>query len=218
MLPSYVVSIPEPRNLLNLRYDHRMRHVVAESKQKQDFLTGKFLVAMPGMQDPRFEDTILYVCGHDATGAMGLVVNKLIETITFRGLLDQLDIEVDGHIPNVPVHFGGPIEMGRGFVLHTTDYVHDSSVKISDDVTLTATIDILRDIAHDKGPKYCLLALGYTGWSPGQLEAEIKKNGWLEISGDVEILFKTAIDNKRSKALVKLGIDPSMLSNVSGHA
>jgi putative transcriptional regulator len=192
--------------------------VVAESKQQQDFLTGKFLVAMSGMQDPRFEDTILYVCGHDATGAMGLVVNKLIDSISFRGLLDQLDIEVDGHIPIVPVHFGGPIEMGRGFVLHTTDYTHESSVKISDNVTLTATIDILRDIARDNGPKSYLLALGYTGWSPGQLEEEMKKNGWLEIAGDLEILFKTPIDLKRSKALTKLGIDPSMLSSVSGHA
>jgi putative transcriptional regulator len=191
---------------------------VAETKQKQDFLTGKFLVAMPGMQDPKFEDTILYVCGHDATGAMGLVVNKLIESISFRGLLDQLDLDIEGHIPTVPVHFGGPIEMGRGFVLHTNDYVHDSSVKISKDVTLTATIDILRDIARGQGPKYYLLALGYTGWSPGQLEVELKNNGWLEIDGDVEILFKVPIDRKRSRALVKLGIDPSMLSSTSGHA
>jgi putative transcriptional regulator len=191
---------------------------VAKSKQQQDFLTGKFLVAMPGMQDPRFEDTILYVCGHDATGAMGLVVNKLIDSISFRSLLDQLDIEIEGQIPIVPVHFGGPIEMGRGFVLHTTDYKNDSSVKITDDVTLTATIDILKDIARNKGPKYYLMALGYTGWSPGQLEAEIKKNGWLEIDGDVEILFKVPMESKRSKALVKLGIDPAMLSDVSGHA
>lgn len=191
---------------------------MAVSKQKQDFLTGNFLVAMPGMQDPRFEDTILYVCGHDATGAMGLVVNKLIDSISFRGLLDQLDIEVEGQIPNTPVHFGGPVEMGRGFVLHTNDYRHDSSVEITKDVILTATVDILRDIAKGKGPKKHLLALGYTGWSPGQLETEIINNGWLEINGDVDILFKTNIDVKRSKALTKLGIDPSMLSNISGHA
>lgn len=191
---------------------------MAKSKQQQDYLTGKFLVAMPGMQDPRFEDTILYVCGHDSTGAMGLVVNKVIESISYRGLLDQLDIEVEGQVPNIPIHFGGPVEMGRGFVLHSSDYVHDSSVKISDDVTLTATIDILKDIANNKGPKYSLLALGYTGWSPGQLENEMKENGWLEIPGDVDILFKTNLDMKRSKALIKLGIDPSMLSNVSGHA
>lgn len=190
---------------------------MAES-EKQDFLTGRFLVAMPGMQDPRFEDTILYVCGHDSTGAMGLVVNKLIDSISFRSLLDQLDIEVEGQVPNIPVHFGGPIEMGRGFVLHTTDYKSDSSVPISDDVTLTATIDILKDIARNKGPKYYLMALGYTGWSPGQLEEEIKKNGWLEVGGDLEILFKVPIESKRSKALIKLGIDPAMLSDVSGHA
>lgn len=191
---------------------------MAESKKKQDFLTGKFLVAMPGMQDPRFEDTIVYVCGHDATGAMGLVVNKLIDSITFRGLMDQLDIEVENSLPNVPIHFGGPIEMGRGFVLHSNDYVHDSSVKINKEVTLTATIDILRDIAKKEGPNHYLLALGYTGWSPGQLEIELKSNGWLEIEGDLEILFKVPIELKRSKALVKLGIDPSMLSSISGHA
>jgi len=191
---------------------------VAGSKKKQDFLTGKFLVAMPGMHDPRFEDTLVFVCGHDATGAMGLVVNKLIDSISFRGLMEQLDIEVEGGLPSVAVHFGGPIEMGRGFVLHSSDYVHDSSVKISDDVILTATIDILRDIAHDRGPELFLLALGYTGWSPGQLEIELKNNGWLEIAGDLEILFKVPLDLKRSKALIKLGIDPSMLSSTSGHA
>lgn len=191
---------------------------MAGSKKKQDFLTGKFLVAMPGMHDPRFEDTLVFVCGHDATGAMGLVVNKLIDSISFRGLMEQLDIEVEGGLPSVAVHFGGPIEMGRGFVLHSSDYVHDSSVKISDDVILTATIDILRDIAHDRGPELFLLALGYTGWSPGQLEIELKNNGWLEIAGDLEILFKVPLDLKRSKALIKLGIDPSMLSSTSGHA
>lgn len=191
---------------------------MAETRKKQDYLTGKFLVAMPGMQDPRFEDTLVYICGHDSTGAMGLVVNKLIDSITFRGLMEQLDIEVEGGLPNVSVHFGGPIEMGRGFVLHSSDYIHESSVHINKDVTLTATIDILRDIAKGKGPKYHLLALGYTGWSPGQLEVELKNNGWLEIAGDIDILFKVPLELKRSKALIKLGIDPSMLSSVSGHA
>lgn len=186
--------------------------------KKQDFLTGKFLVAMPGMDDPRFEDTILYVCGHDKSGAMGLIVNKLVESISFKGLLEQLDIEVEGQVPHVPVYFGGSIEMGRGFVLHSNDYVLESSVAITDDVILTGTVDILTDIANGKGPKYCILALGYTGWSPGQLEDEIKKNGWLEIDADIDILFKTDIEVKRSKALTKLGIDPSMLSSVSGHA
>lgn len=192
---------------------------MAEKKQtSQDFLTGKFIIAMPGMQDPRFEDAIIYVCGHDHTGAMGLVINKLVESISFRGLLDQLDIEVQGDIPAVSVHFGGPVEMGRGFVLHTSDYKNDSSVKISDEVMLTATIDVLRDIAHGHGPQLSLLALGYSGWSPGQLEAEIQKNGWLEVEGDLTILFKTNIDQKRTKALQKIGIDPSMLSTTSGHA
>jgi putative transcriptional regulator len=188
------------------------------SKVKQDFLTGKFIIAMPGMQDPRFDDAIIYVCGHDHTGAMGLVINKLVESISFRSLLDQLEIEVEGTIPNLPIHFGGPVEMGRGFILHSSDYKHESSVKITDDVFLTATIDILKDMAMQKGPKLSLLALGYSGWSPGQLEAEILKNGWLEVEGDTEILFKTDVDLKRDKAIAKLGIDPAMLSSTSGSA
>lgn len=191
---------------------------MGKGNNQQDFLTGKFLVAMPGMDDPRFEDTILYICGHDASGAMGLIVNKLVESISFKGLMEQLEIEVANKIPHIPVYFGGPIEMGRGFVLHSNDYVHDSSVSITDDVILTATVDILKDMAMQRGPKYSILALGYSGWSPGQLENEIKRNGWLEINGDVDILFKTEIEVKRSKALTKLGIDPSMLSSLSGHA
>ncbi|MBP6985374.1 MAG: YqgE/AlgH family protein [Alphaproteobacteria bacterium] len=191
---------------------------MGKGNNQQDFLTGKFLVAMPGMDDPRFEDTILYICGHDASGAMGLIVNKLVESISFKGLMEQLEIEVANKIPHIPVYFGGPIEMGRGFVLHSNDYIHDSSVSITDDVILTATVDILKDMAMQRGPKYSILALGYSGWSPGQLENEIKRNGWLEINGDVDILFKTEIEVKRSKALTKLGIDPSMLSSLSGHA
>ena len=185
---------------------------------KQDYLTGKFIIAMPGMQDPRFEDAIIYVCGHDNTGAMGLIINKLVESISFRGLLDQLDIESQGSVPNIPVHFGGPVEMGRGFVLHTSDYTNDSSVKIGDEIILTATIDVLEDMARGKGPQLSLLALGYAGWSPGQLEAEIQKNGWLEIEADLTILFKTNLEQRRTKALEKIGIDPSMLSTTSGHA
>ena len=168
---------------------------MGKGNNQQDFLTGKFLVAMPGMDDPRFEDTILYICGHDASGAMGLIVNKLVESISFKGLMEQLEIEVANKIPHIPVYFGGPIEMGRGFVLHSNDYIHDSSVSITDDVILTATVDILKDMAMQRGPKYSILALGYSGWSPGQLENEIKRNGWLEINGDVDILFKTEIEH-----------------------
>ena len=184
----------------------------------QDYLAGKFIIAMPGMQDPRFEGAIIYICGHDPTGAMGLVINKLADSISFRNLLEQLEIEVEGKLPNHPVHFGGPLEMGRGFVLHSADYLHESSVKITDDVVLTATIDILKDLALDKGPQHALLALGYSGWSPGQLETEILENGWLEVEGDKEILFEIENDLKREKAIRKLGIDPSMLSAISGNA
>lgn len=187
-------------------------------KSKQDFLTGKFIVAMPGMQDPRFDDAIIYICGHDHTGAMGLIINKLVDSISFRSLLDQLDIDIEGAIPSIPIHFGGPVEMGRGFILHTADYIHDSSVKISDNIVLTATLEILKALAKGQGPKDYLLALGYSGWSPGQLEAEIQKNGWLEVNGDTEILFKVQLDKKRDKAIEKLGIDPAMISTVSGHA
>jgi putative transcriptional regulator len=181
------------------------------------YLTGQLLVAMPGLADPRFAKTVIYMCAHNAEGAMGLVLNKTIESLTFPDLLSQLDIEsASGGIP-IRVHFGGPVESGRGFVLHSADYVQDATMVVDNRVALTATIDILKAIAQGAGPRQRLLALGYSGWGAGQLDAEIKANGWLSVPADEELVFGVDLDGKWLKAMNKIGIDPRMLADTAGH-
>ena len=141
------------------------------------YLTGHLLVAMPQMEDPRFARTVIFLCAHTSEGAMGLVVNKLMDSVAFPDLLDQLSIDTRGEEQEILVHFGGPVESGRGFVLHSADYVHDPTLVINEEVALTSTIDILKAIAEGDGPKRSLLALGYAGWGPGQLDDEIQRNG-----------------------------------------
>jgi putative transcriptional regulator len=181
------------------------------------YLTGQLLVAMPGLADPRFARTVIYMCAHNAEGAMGLVLNKTIESLTFPDLLSQLGIEsASGGVP-IRVHFGGPVESGRGFVLHSADYVQDATMLVDNRVALTATIDILKAIAQGAGPKQRLLALGYSGWGAGQLDAEIKANGWLSVPADEELVFGADLDGKWLKAMHKIGIDPRMLADTAGH-
>ena len=182
------------------------------------YLTGQFLIAMPTMGDPRFERTVVYICAHSADGAMGLVVNKVASEIDFPELLNQLEIETDGIKHPVPVLMGGPVETGRGFVLHSMDYSQDSTLKVTDEVGLTATVDILRAIAEGDGPTKSLLILGYSGWSSGQLDGEIQANGWLNVSSDASILFDEDLNSKWDRAVRKVGIDPSFLSVEAGHA
>lgn len=182
------------------------------------YTTGHFLIAMPGMADDRFQQSVIYMCAHGPDGAMGLVVNKPIDSITFPDLLTQLDIPVPPSGEGIEVLFGGPVETGRGFVLHSADYMQDATMVVGDDVALTATVDILRDIAEGDGPKQSLLALGYAGWSPGQLDDEIMANGWLSVEADSDLLFDTGLQTKWARALKKLGIDPLMLSDEAGHA
>lgn len=184
------------------------------------------LIAMPGIGDPRFERSVVFVCAHSADGAMGLVINKTVEDITFREMLERLDIlpvEDEIRLPpgmrDLNVQFGGPVETGRGFVLHTTDYfVADCTLPIDDQIGLTATLDVLRAIAAGEGPRHALLALGYSGWAPGQLEHEIHQNGWLHCDADESLLFDVDIDQRYQAALGKIGIDLSMLSTQAGHA
>jgi len=183
-----------------------------------DYLTGQLLIAMPQMEDPRFARTVIYVCAHTADGAMGLVLNKIAENINFPDLLEQLNLPTGSDSDDIRVHFGGPVETGRGFVLHSADYTQDASLIIEEEVALTATVDILRAIADGTGPEHSLLALGYAGWAPGQLDAEIQANGWLSAPADPDIIFGPAIDSKWASALFKLGIDVSMLSGDAGHA
>lgn len=181
-------------------------------------LIGQLLVAMPQMRDSRFERSVIYMCAHSAEGAMGLVLNKLFDQISFPDLLDQLNIKTGPRTKQILVHFGGPVESGRGFVLHSDDYVRDGTLTITDGFALTATIDILRAIADGEGPQSSLLALGYAGWGPGQLETEIQQNGWLTVPADPLLVFDGDLEAKWTRALAKLGVAPAALSGEAGHA
>jgi putative transcriptional regulator len=186
-------------------------------------LKGQMLIAMPGMNDPRFSKSLIYMCAHSEDGAMGIVVNKPAPGITFAELLRQVEILPEGAPAgaalNVQVHFGGPVEMGRGFVLHSTDYFsNEATMPIDDGIGLTATLEVLRAIAEGRGPSDYLLALGYAGWSPGQLEAEIRANGWLNCEADPALVFARDLDEKYKAAFARLGIEPGSLSSDAGHA
>lgn len=182
-------------------------------------LTGKLLIAMPDMGDPRFARSLVYVCAHSSEGAMGLIINKLAQDLQFRDLLDQLDIPAGDGDSAIRVHFGGPVEVGRGFVLHSRDYdSNGTTLKVDDNIGMTATLDILEDISAGTGPKQCLLALGYAGWAPGQLESELQRNGWLICDAPTGLVFDADNDAKWVAALGVLGIDPLLLSGTGGTA
>jgi putative transcriptional regulator len=180
-------------------------------------LAGQLLIAMPQMQDPRFMRTVIFMCAHNAEGAMGLVVNKLVEQPSMSELLRQLGIAADG-FRQEQLHFGGPVEGGRGFVLHSPDYTEESTLLVDGQVALTSTIEVLRAIGRGEGPRRSLLVLGYAGWGPGQLDAEIQANGWLHVAADDGLLFDGAQDDKWRRAIAKLGVDPLLLSGDVGHA
>lgn len=188
-------------------------------ESKPEFLNGKMLIAMPGMGDPRFERAVIYLCAHSPDGAMGLMINKPARELSFRDLLKQLGIETGKGPASPPIFFGGPVEHGRGFVLHTGDYnAEGSTMEVDNGFGMTATVDILRDIATGHGPRAALLALGYSGWGPGQLEGELRANGWLAVDADEELIFETAPGQRWEKALGRLGIDPRLLSASGGRA
>jgi len=186
--------------------------------QDTPYLAGRLLVAMPGMTDPRFEKTVIYMCAHNDDGAMGLVVNRALDSLSFPDMLEQLGIESRNSEGTINIHFGGPVESGRGFVLHSRDYLQEATMVVDQDVALTATIDILKAIAGGDGPLNSLLALGYAGWGPGQLDTEIKANGWLSVDADDDLVFGPDLDGKWNRAMGKIGIDPRMLSDKAGHA
>jgi putative transcriptional regulator len=194
--------------------------------QPDGSLDGHFLIAMPSMADKRFARTVVYLCAHSSDGAMGIVINRLASEVRFRELLVQLDIvkgrnetRVSRRVDRVRVHRGGPVETGRGFVLHSSDFFLDNAtLPIADGICLTATLEILRAIADGRGPGSALLALGYAGWAPGQLEFEIQANGWLHSPADRALLFDDDIEGKYDRALAKIGIEPAMLSMEAGHA
>jgi putative transcriptional regulator len=182
-------------------------------------LTGQLLIAMPQMMDRRFARSVVYVCAHsEDEGAMGLVVNKLFESPTMDELFTHLQLDRSAIGRSRPVHFGGPVEPGRGFVLHTTDYREEATLVVEDGIAVTATLDILRAIGKGAGPQRSLLALGYAGWAPGQLDAEMQANGWLSVPADSDLVFDENFDGKWQRALAKLGIDLTLLSTEAGHA
>lgn len=185
----------------------------------ENFLEGKLLIAMPGMADPHFEKSVIYMCAHSADGAMGIIINKPVTGLSFHDLMQKLDLAVGPGTPNFPILYGGPVETGRGFVLHSGDYESsEATLPVSEDVSLTATLDILRAMADGRGPEHAIFALGYAGWQPGQVEDEIRRNGWIHCDADSEILFDGGLDAKWASALRKLGIDASGLSAHAGHA
>jgi putative transcriptional regulator len=198
----------------------------SSEKTGRGYLDGQMLIAMPSMRDERFTRSLIYICAHSSEGAMGIVVNQPAANINFPDLLVQLEvipaadmIQLPRRAGAVKVLKGGPVETGRGFVLHSADFfIENSTLPIDEGICLTATLDILKAIARGDGPASALLALGYAGWAPGQLEAEIQENGWLHCTADPELIFGLDIEAKYEKALKKIGIDLGMLSSESGHA
>lgn len=187
-------------------------------QKSSGYLAGQILIAMPQMQDPRFNRAVVYLCAHTAEGAMGLVINRPFNGLSFPDLLEQLEIEPTAPCRDIRIHFGGPVEGGRGFVLHSTDYLQESTLLVDDSVALTATVDVLKAMAEGHGPRSSLLALGYAGWSPGQLDSEILENVWLNVPADEQLLFGHDLDHKWEQAIHKLGIDFGSLSGDVGHA
>lgn len=182
------------------------------------WLTGQLLVAMPSMPDWRFSRSVIYVCSHSPGGAMGLIVNRLFGEADFRMLLEQLNIPMTARTPDLPVHYGGPVESGRGFVLHTSDYKQEGTTAIDERISLTSTVEVLQAIAAGQGPEKTLMALGYAGWGAGQLDAEMKANGWITVAADDDLVFGRDIESAWERALSRMGISPIMLSGEAGHA
>jgi putative transcriptional regulator len=200
--------------------------VQPRKSSKRGYLDGQMLIAMPAMGDERFARSVIYVCAHSTEGAMGIVVNQPAANISFPDLLVQLDvipaadlIQLSSGAGGVKVLKGGPVDTQRGFVLHSSDFfIESSTLPIDEGICLTATLDILKAIARGSGPRSAILALGYAGWAPGQLENEIQHNGWLHCPADAELIFGPDTGGKYTLALKKIGIDLGMLSSEAGHA
>jgi putative transcriptional regulator len=214
---------PESKRMGDIR---RRVTGIGDDASQEGYLDGRLLVAMPVMGDSRFERSVIYLCAHSAEGAMGIMVNKPAGSIDFPQLLMQLNIIGKDDQITLPdsaemmkVLSGGPVDTGRGFVLHSSDYyIANATLKINDGVSLTTTVDILKAIAKGTGPRHAILALGYAGWRAGQLEEEIQDNGWLHCDADPDLIFGDKVEDKYDLALRKIGIDPGMLSNEAGHA
>ncbi len=188
------------------------------ANRQADRLTSQILVAMPTLIDPNFAQTVILICAHSADGAMGIVLNRSLERPSFEGLLQQLDIAPTPPQRQIRLCSGGPVETVRGFVVHTTDWMADGTLRVDDDLGLTTSLDILKAIAQGLGPRECLLALGYAGWGPGQLEAEFSQNSWLSVPADEALVFGGENETRWRRAMQKLHVDPALLSPTAGHA
>jgi putative transcriptional regulator len=181
------------------------------------FLTGRLLLAMPGIGDPRFEHAVIAMCAHDEQGAIGLGIGHVLEGIRLHKLMEQLDID-PGNAVNAPVHFGGPVEPSRGFVLHSLDWGGEGTVQAADRWALTGTMDVLKAIAASRGPSRWVVALGYAGWSDGQLDDEMHRHGWHVVKGEDDLIFDVPAEERWTRAFHGDGIDPRLLSSASGTA
>ncbi|MFP4314142.1 MAG: YqgE/AlgH family protein [Alphaproteobacteria bacterium] len=193
-----------------------------KTDKNETYMAGKLLLAMPTMGDFRFEKSVIYICAHDEQGAMGLVINNPLPEIDFKDLLAELkiasNIELDPKAISIPVMNGGPVEGARGFLLHSSDFHVKDTIKVDKEISVTGTLDALKDLATGHGPQDKLFILGYAGWGAGQLDEELQKNAWLVVDADPELVFHSSLEEKWDMALKKLGIDPSMLSATGGSA
>jgi putative transcriptional regulator len=192
--------------------------MISNSDDLNSYFEGQLLIAMPGMADERFYKAVIYICAHNEDGAMGLILNQVLKGFSFSDLLEQLAIDEGAARDDVQIHFGGPVEVGRGFVLHSDEYRQDATLLVRDGVSLTATRDILKALARGDGPQKSLLALGYAGWGPLQLDDEIRANGWLQVTADMDLIFGGDPGTQWERSIAKIGIDPNKLSQNSGHA
>lgn len=199
-----------------------MVETLKDTSSKEGYLAGKLLLAMPSMRDPRFEHAVIYLCSHDENGAMGLVINNALPGMQFKHLLNELDIasdiEVDPNVLKTPLMNGGPVDTGRGFLLHSRDFQVKESISMDDEIYISGTIDSLKAMAKGSGPEERLIMFGYAGWSAGQLDEEIQNNSWLVSDADPALIFGAADEDKWQKAVSGLGFDPAMLSGNAGRA
>jgi putative transcriptional regulator len=189
-----------------------------EAPRDETSLAGQVLIAMPGLPDPEFEHAVIYMCAHTGDGAMGIIVNRPLAAPNFADLLVQLEVDPRPPARAIALCKGGPVDHSRGFVLHTSDWTGDGSLKVDGQVALTASLDVLKALARGGGPKEGILALGYANWGPGQLDEEIRRNSWLNAHPDLDILFDTDHQSKWQRALAKLRVDPGLLSSAAGRA
>ncbi len=181
-------------------------------------LSGKILVAMPYIQDARFHQSIIYICGHDANGTMGIIINKYLTGLSFHDLLKQVDITIGYNCTDLPILYGGSVDIRRGFVLHSLDYAIDSTVFVDDQFGVTSTLEILKALSRGEGPKKKIVALGYAGWTAGQLEKELSDNGWLVVDANEHLIFNAPVDEKWRTAMASIGVNPAALALECGHA